>query len=152
MSKVEAKRLVLEELRSVQKSQLDASGVLDNKLRDLLFVISAFLVLIIVFQTFADGWSLGLGIVSGLCVVLVGVILLGLRPAGFHFPIPPDWDEIVERFFDLDEDAALELLIVNYLEAGEENNIFLDRKVKMVNFASFSLPLVVLMFIVWAGK
>ena len=61
----------------------------------------------------------------------------------FHTPIPDNWDEIEERFFDLNEDAALALLITNHLEYSKENKIPLEYKAKKVRQASILLASIV---------
>ena len=148
-----AKRLVLRELQNLLEHQHQSSDTLDSKLKELLSSVSLILALITTLQVTTGiaqiGWYywIGLVLVLVLYISLVIVILRGLRPMKFHTPIPDNWDEIEERFFDLDEDATLDLLIVNYLEYGKENKIPLDYKAKKVRQASFLLASIVIVLV-----
>lgn len=145
-----AKRLVLEELRNVLTHQFEAGDALDGKLKELLGTASLILSLVTTLQVIAGiehiGWLywISLSCVLVLYVSLIIVILRGLRPMQYHAPIPSNWDEIEDRFFDLNEDVALDLLIVNYLEYSKENRTPLDYKAAKVRQASILLVLIVL--------
>jgi hypothetical protein len=149
-----AKRLVLEELRDVLTRQFEAGDALDSKLKELLGAASLILSLVTTLQVIGGIGRIGrlfwilTAFVMLLYVVLIFVIMRALRPMGYHSPIPSDWDEIEDRFFDLCEDAALELLIVNYLEYSERNNAPLKYKARMVRWASFLLAGIVLLLVV----
>ena len=148
-----AKCLVLDELRNVLEHQFDAADGLDSKLKELLGAASLILALVTTLQITTSvekiGWPylIGLVIVLVLYVVLIVVILRGLRPMTYKAPIPSNWDEIAERFFDLDEDAALELLIANYLKCSQENNTPINKKAYKIRLASILLVLIVFVLI-----
>lgn len=142
------KRLVLEELRNVFSHQLNAADSLDDKLKALLGIASLTLLLVtalhITTGTEQMGWPYMIGLFFALIfyVILIVVLLRALRPVKYRHPIPSDWDEITERFFLLDEEATLELLIVNYLEYNAENSEFTRYKAAGVRWASFLLVMI----------
>lgn len=143
-----SKRLVLEELRNVFSNQLNAADSLDDKLKELLGAASLILTLVTTLQITTGieqiGWPYLIGLVFALSfyVILIIVILRALRPVKYRLPIPSDWDEIAERFFPLDEEAALELLIINYLEYNSENSEFTRYKAARVRWVSFLLVMI----------
>ena len=144
-----AKRLVLDELRRSLGQQLNAADGLDSKLRQLLSSASLILSLVTVLQITTGiaqaDWPYLTGLVAVLIlyVALIVVILRGLRPMTYSLPIPSNWDEIEERFFALEEDAAIELLISNYLAYSPKTAENLKYKSDMVRWASVLLVMIV---------
>jgi hypothetical protein len=149
-----AKRLVLEELRDVLTHQFEAGDALDSKLKELLSAASLILSIVTTLQITTGvghiGWFYWCTLVLALVlyVALILVTLRGLQPIEYHSPVPANWDEIEERFFDLGEAAALDLLIVNYLEYSAMNNGPLKNKVRKVQQASRLLALIVILLVV----
>ena len=144
-----AKRLVLGELRGVLTRQLEAADALDDKLKNLLESATLILTIVTTLQIAVGaslaGWLylLILIVTLGVYAALIVVTLRGLRPMDYHSPIPSTWKEIDERFFFVDEDAALELMIFNYLQYSEKNNAPLRVKARKVRVVSFLLVAIV---------
>jgi hypothetical protein len=149
-----AKRLVLAELRDVLTRKHEAADALDDKLKNLLesatLVITIVTTLQIATGASQAGWIywLILIVTLGVYVALIITTLRGLRPMDYHSPIPSTWEEIAKRFFALDEDAALDLVIANYLKYNKENNAPLDLKARKVRVASYLLAAIVVLLMV----
>jgi len=146
-----AKQLVLSELQDILTRQFEAADALDDKLKSLLEAATLILTIATTLQIATGASQAGwiywiiLIITLGVYVALILTALRGLRPMDYHSPIPSTWEEIAERFFDLDEDAGLELMISNYLEYSRENNAPLSRKVRQVRLASGLLVAIVVL-------
>jgi hypothetical protein len=134
--------------------QHEAADALDDKLKNLLESATLVLTIVTTLQIAAGASQAGwiywpiLIVTLGVYAALILTILRGLQPMDYHSPIPPTWKEIDERFFALDEDAALELMIANYLEYNEKNNAPLSLKARQVRIASYLLTAIVVLLMV----
>jgi len=144
------KRLILDELRTTLSIQFDNADGLDGKLKQLLSSASLILSLVTTLQITTGieqiGWPYLIGLIITLAqyIVLIAIVVYGLRPITYHAPIPPDWDEMANRYFGEDEDKVLSTLISTYIEALDKNDIPLARKARMFVRASILLVTIVI--------
>lgn len=164
---LEARRLVLDELRNVLARQSEAGDALDGKLKELLGTASLVITLATALQVAAASeesvWVLRALVASlVLFVAMVMVILRGIGPVSYSWPVPTGqgvadcdtsaaadlgWNEIESRLLDKSEVEALELLISNHLVCINENHRPLKSKSLHVKIALVLLLSIVVVLV-----
>ena len=152
-SQLVGEQLVLEELRNTLAVQLHNADQLDDKLKELLGSASLVLSIAVSLQASIGGKQVGVLYVAGLILVLVAyvsllvVVLLALSPKIYHMPVPNQWDELAERYFDEKEQIALRTMISTYLDVQQKNQAPIRRKKRAVLWSSVLLVLIVLILL-----
>jgi len=163
-----AKRLVLEELRNVLARKAESADALDGKLKAVLSTASIVITLITALDVTTAArrsWLVWVGLIVILVLYVILMVRLssGLSPITYEWPIPSGeqstspgvearidvaWAEIKEKYFDRNEDEALEQLIVTYLHCINTWRSPLESKARTLKGAIWLLTAIVILALV----
>jgi len=154
---MESKRLVLAELHRLLDEQLRASETLTSKALGVLnatgiaWVIIGTLGLLQRHEMFAPPW-LWVWILTVVgYMAMVGIVVGGILPQDYSYPITTDWDELHRLFILKDEDACLDQLLSNYTTYIDLNRQPLQRQRSLLKPAALILPVIVALLTILAA-
>jgi hypothetical protein len=145
--------LALQELRRALAVQLHNADQLDDKLKGVLRSASLILSIVVSLQASIGAKQVGMAYFAGLIVALLAyaalviVVIGALHPKTYHLPVPTQWEELAQRYFDEAQQAALHNVISTYLDALEKNQAPIVRKKTAVLCSSLLLVAIVLVLV-----
>lgn len=149
-----AYRIAVEEMKFRMEQQFQALDIVKTTARQILSSASLILALAGVLQVIngsvADQNRFWFNLVLGLggiaYLVLIVLCITCLRVVYIDLPIAADWDVIYESYIQLtDEVELLRMQLSSYLNVIALNTPVVKRKSRLVNLASWFLPITVLL-------